>query len=488
MSEIKPKIKTRFAPSPTGLMHFGNVRAALFNYLFAKQQGGHFLLRIEDTDKVRSEVIFSDAILKDLEWLGLTWDEGPFYQSEREKLYQDFYDQLLDTNYAYPCFCTEQQLSITRKLQLSRGEPPRYPGTCRQLSEQAKEKKLAEGIKPTLRFHIPRGGIVEFEDLVKGPQRFENDHMGDFIIRRSDMTPPFMFCNAIDDALMGVTHALRGDDHLTNTPRQILIQKALGIAVPHYGHFPTILGPDGARLSKRNGSRSIQELREEGFHPLGIINYMARLGHYYENPEFQTLENLIEHFQLSKISHSPAHFDPQQLHYWQKETMHRLSLAEFVALISPFVENQIPKDKTELFASTVQPNIVMPHESSAWLDAIFAKQLIYTGEEGAVIHKTGPDFFLKAVQLLETHTTEKTEFHFKAWLEQLQTSTGLKGKALFFPLRAALTAMLHGPELARIIELMGIEQTIQRFKEAADFAKNHKSQNPQNPQNPHHSS
>ncbi len=469
MSETKHICKTRFAPSPTGLMHFGNLRAALFNYLFTRQQGGVFLLRIEDTDQLRSEKSYAETILQDLNWLGIHWDEGPFYQSERQAIYDEYYYQLEDSGFAYPCFCTEQQLSMTRKVQLSRGEPPRYPGTCRNLSEQAKEQKLTEGLKPTLRFHILRGGVVEFEDAVKGPQRFENDHIGDFIIRRGDGTAPFMFCNAIDDALMGITYALRGDDHLTNTPRQILILKTLGLAVPNYGHFPTILGPDNSPLSKRNGSRSLKDLREEGYHPLGLLNYLARLGHYYSDPGYQNLQALIDHFKLAHISTSPAHYDSDQLAYWQKEAMHRVPLEEFCQLIAPYTEEQVPKDKQPIFAAVIQANIVMPHEAKRWAEALFAPHLTYAGEEGAVIHHAGSEFFKTVIRLLES---AKDNFVFSDWLSHCQLETGFKGKALFFPLRAALTAELHGPELARIIELMGIDFALKRLQAAAEYAKN----------------
>jgi len=207
-------------------MHFGNLRTALFNYLYARHYNGSFLLRIEDTDMARSEAQYTDAILTDLRWLGLEWQEGPYHQSERQAIYNDYYEALEKKGRVYPCFCTEEQLAITRKVQLASGKPPRYSGTCRHLSQEAILAKRASGLSFTLRFEVSNDAVVEFEDLVKGPQRFETEHIGDFIIRRNDGTASFMFCNALDDALLGVTHALRGDDHLTNTPRQILILQA----------------------------------------------------------------------------------------------------------------------------------------------------------------------------------------------------------------------------------------------------------------------
>jgi glutamyl-tRNA synthetase len=467
MSSAILKIKTRFAPSPTGLMHFGNVRTALFNYLYAKHLGGIFLLRIEDTDIARSELQFRDALLNDLEWLGILWQEGPYYQSERQTIYNDFYQHLETSNRAYPCFCSEEQLALTRKVQLASGQPPRYPGTCRQLSAAEIERRKAAGIPFTLRFEVANGQKVQFEDLIKGPHQFETDHIGDFIIRRQDGSASFMFCNAIDDALMEVTHALRGDDHLTNTPRQLLILQALGLKAPQYGHFPTILGPDSRPLSKRNGSRSIKELRESGFLPIGINNYLARLGHYDPDQNLLDLETLSQHFDLKHISHAPAHYDAMQLNHWQKESMHRCTAEECWQRIAEYVEDWVPADKKQLFVETVQPNLVMPVDSLQWAMAIFEEDLVYNDEVGLIIREAGAEFFGMALELLNDPS-----IHFSNIVQGLQQKTGRKGKAVFFPLRAALTAVLHGPELAKIMELMGLEKVKARLTRSATYAKN----------------
>ncbi len=465
-------LKTRFAPSPTGLMHFGNLRTALFNYLYAKRFNGSFLLRIEDTDRTRSETQYTDAILTDLRWLGLEWQEGPYHQSERQAIYNDHYALLEKEGRVYPCFCTEKQLAMTRKVQLASGQPPRYPGTCKKLSAEAVLAKRASGLPFTLRFEVPQQSTVEFEDLVKGPQRFETDHIGDFIIRRHDGTASFMFCNAIDDALLVVTHALRGDDHLTNTPRQILILQALALPIPHYGHFPTILGPDSKPLSKRNGSRAIQDLREEGFLPLGILNYLARLGHYDADQALLNLETLCAHFDLSHISSSPAHYDSAQLNHWQKEAMHHCTATECWQQISPYVADHVPAEKVQAFVETVQQNLVMPEDAVQWVKAIFedVMALHYSEEINKIIKETGSDFFEYAVLFINNKIG--SEWTFSALVRELQQKTGLKGKALFFPLRAALTAELHGPELAKILDLMGLESAKARLKRAADYAKN----------------
>lgn len=472
MSEKPLNCKTRFAPSPTGLMHVGNLRAALFNFLWAKQMGGHFLLRIEDTDIARSEAQFSKAILEDLSWLGITCDEGPFYQSERQAIYDEYYAVLEKSGAAYPCFCTESELALSRKLQLSRGEPPRYSGTCSQLTDEEQAQKRALGLTPALRFRIPKAKVIDFVDAVKGSQQFLSDHIGDFIIRRSDGTPPFMFCNAIDDATMGVTHALRGDDHLTNTPRQIVLLNTLGLAVPTYGHFPTILGADGTRLAKRSGSRSIQDLRQAGFHPLAILNYLSRLGHYYEDPTFKELKSLSEDFRLSHVSHSPAHYDDEQLHFWQKETLHRLTVQDwwtFVVSVVDALPSHVPEAKQLNFVPLIQPNVVMPHEALSWARALFAPEIPLLGEAASAIQNAGPAFFQEALNISLSMGASR---EFKPWLQALQSQTSCKGKALFFPIRAALTGEVLGPELAGIFEMMDFTTLLQRLEKAKEYAAN----------------
>lgn len=465
------QVKTRFAPSPTGLMHFGNLRTALFNYLFAKNQGGSFLLRVEDTDVARSEDVYRDSILKDLQWLDLEWQEGPFYQSQRQDIYNQYYQQLEKEGKVYPCFCSEEQLELTRKIQIASGQPPRYSGTCLKLSDKEIEHKKSNNQPYTLRFRVPKGETIQFEDQIKGLQRFDLDHIGDFIIRRADGSSSFMFCNAIDDALMGITHALRGDDHLTNTPRQILILKTLGLPFPLYGHFPTILGPDSRPLSKRNGSRSIHELKEEGYLPLTILNYLARLGHFIPSEiQLIDLNELGKNFSLKAISLSPAHYDSHQLDHWQKEAMHHSDLFDCLQVLKPYIEHSVPQSKMELFVQTIQQNIVMPKEAEFWAEAIFsdAEDLSIPPEIKEVFVNTGSEFFMVAFELLKEENIENLEF--KTFLDKLQQKTGKKGKALFFPLRAALTRALHGPELARVLDLIGLEKARHRLLRASDYA------------------
>jgi nondiscriminating glutamyl-tRNA synthetase len=462
---MKKSLKTRFAPSPTGLMHFGSVRTALFNYLYALRHQGSFLLRIEDTDEARSTVEFNEAILSGLNWLGIKWQDGPFYQSERKVIYETYYQQLIQNNSVYRCFCTEQQLAITRKVQMAAHQPPRYPGTCDGLSEAEREAKRAAGIPYTLRFRVKKGVVIEFEDLIKGKQRFESDHIGDFIIRRQDNSASFMFCNAIDDSSMGVTHALRGDDHLTNTPRQLLILQALKLDPPQYGHFPTILGPDSQKLSKRNGSRSIRELEDAGYLPIALLNYLVRLGHHDADTALLDKTQLVEHFDLSHIGSSPAHYDEMQLNHWQKEAMHRIDWQSCWTLVEPFVGDKVPVTQRQAFIKTVQPNLVMPKDAVAYADYLFGEVLVFNDAMVAVIKEAGVDFFKTVLSCWEDETTTADTL-----LKTLQTKTNRKGKDLFFPVRAALTGEVHGPELAKILGLLGHEKVRLRFLKALEHA------------------
>jgi glutamyl-tRNA synthetase len=279
---------TRFAPSPTGALHPGNARTALFSFLFARAGNGRFLLRIEDTDQARGSAGHAAAQMADLDWLGIAWDagpdrddgRGPYRQSERGAIYREHYHCLEQLGHAYPCFCTATELDVARKTQLASGRPPRYPGTCRSLDATARAARLASGRRPALRFRVPESGSIAFDDLVRGPQSIETAGLGDFLIRRADGGTVFFFCNAVDDALMGVTHVLRGDDHLSNTPRQLLLLQALALPRPIYGHLPLLLDPDGLPQSKRRNSVTIAQLREEGFLPEAVSNYLLRLGHH----------------------------------------------------------------------------------------------------------------------------------------------------------------------------------------------------------------
>jgi glutamyl-tRNA synthetase len=455
-------MKSRFCPSPTGYVHLGNMRTALFNALLADSvPDGQFLLRIEDTDPERSKDEYVTAVEEDLQWLGLPWDEGPYFQSKRQAIYDQYYAQLESIGRAYPCFCSDRELLLTRKFQQAAGKPPRYTGTCRKLTQEQRDEKIAEGIQPTLRFHVEDSEFIHFEDLVRGKQRFNGVDIGDFVIRRANGTSPFMFCNAIDDALMGVTHALRGEDHLTNTPRQVLILQALQLRVPSYGHISLIVGPDGSPLSKRHGSRSIRELRESGFLPIAIVNYLARLGHYYADESFMTIAELSAQFKVENLGRSPARYDEKQLERWQHEAISRLSVEQLRAWIGEEHLIDVPEEMRNEFCKAIQPNIQYPKDAAPWAQSFFTSELNYDDDQIGIIKTAGKAFFQEAAQ----HGTD-----YAAMTTALKNNCGAKGKGLFQPLRVALTGDLHGPELEKILHVMGVERAKARLEKASSLA------------------
>lgn len=463
-------IKTRFAPSPTGHMHVGNLRTALFNFLYARKFNGSFLLRIEDTDQTRSETIYEKSLLDDLKWLGVDIDEGPFYQSKRQEIYDGYYKKLVNEKFAYPCFCSDAALALSRKMQLASGKPPRYSGICRNLTEDEVLKKTSQGEKPSLRFHVANGFNIEFEDAIKGSQKFLSDDIGDFIIRRSDGTASFMFCNAIDDSLMDVTHALRGDDHLTNTPRQILILEALKLRVPTYGHFPMINGSDGKKLSKRNGNKSVGELKNAGFLPEAILNQLSRLGHNYTNNALMTTNQLAEHFDLSCISNSPAQFDEGALLHWQKESILHMSNIEFAAYIKHYLSESISDDKLLDFANLIHSNITFGTGANIWYE-IFVKKEFNYGSHGAILSATPEGFFESLINYWIENKSMDLEELYKKSLEHQKSTFNVAGKKLFMPVRIALTGMVEGPELPKIIKFLGHLECLELFERAKNYVK-----------------
>lgn len=460
-------IKTRFAPSPTGLMHLGNARTALFNALFAYHHQGVFLLRIEDTDQERSLPTYAQNLMENLRWLGLIWQEGPdiddksanYYQSERQTVYNHYYTQLIEQNQAYPCFCSPQELALSRKLQRAAGQAPRYAGTCAHLSATEVEKKREQGLKPTLRFRLPRNETVSFTDLVKGVQQFATNDIGDFIIQRADGTPAFFFCNAVDDALMGVTHVFRGEDHLTNTPRQQLLLQALNFQIPQYGHIALIVGDDGAPLSKRNGSLSINELQEMGWLSPAVINYLARLGHTYEDNRFLQLTELAEQFSVTHLGKAPAKFDKQQLKHWQQLAVSHASNEALWQWMGESVHALVPTSLQSLFIETVRANVVFPEEALSWAKILFTEDWQVDTTAQTHIHEAGKTFFTHALQALADSGGDYAQL-----VDQLKKTSGMKGKKLFMPLRAGLTGVTHGPEMANLLPLMGVAQAQKRLQ------------------------
>jgi nondiscriminating glutamyl-tRNA synthetase len=465
---------TRFAPSPTGELHLGNARTALFNFLLARHGGGRFLLRIEDTDSERSLESHTAAVLEDLRWLGTAWDagpdredeRGPYRQSERGALYARHFETLEASSAAYPCFCTPLELEASRRARLASGQPPRYAGTCRDLGEPERERRRSEGRPATLRFRVPPGRRVEFIDLVHGPQSFLSDDIGDFVIRRADGSAAFFFGNAIDDASMGVTHVLRGEDHLTNTPRQLLLLEALSLPAPRYGHVSLILGSDGAPLSKRHGAASVRELRERGYRPEALVNHLFRLGHSSSEHGLLTLESMARAFDPAHLGRSAAHFDARQLDVWQKEAVHALSGEEARRWLASVLPGRLDESAARAFIAAVLPNVVLPEDARAWAEIVFGAPPALEPEAEALVREAGSDYFAAAARAAAAEGGRDLA----AIAGAVRAATGRKGAALYMPLRAALTGRRHGPELAPLLQAMPAGQARARLARFAGSA------------------
>lgn len=472
-------IKTRFAPSPTGYIHLGNARTAIINALACQcsdvsGQEGRFVLRIEDTDRERSSEKYIEGVCEDFERLGLHWHEGeamggefaPYRQSQRLSVYQAYFDQLLELGYAYRCFCSQTDLAQMRREQKLSGAPPRYDGRCRRLDEATWQERLSKGTPYVLRFNTafnhPTDAEVIFTDLVKGKQRFPRHDIGDFIIRKEDGMPTFFFSNAVDDSLMNISHVLRGDDHLTNTPRQMMILQALGLRLPKYGHLSTVLGEDGTPLSKRNGSRSIREMLSEGWLPLAIINYLSRLGHYYASDELLSITQLGREFRFAHIGKAAAKFDWSLLSHWQRQALMRMDEVSLWQWMANDVRDQVKPEYQGLFAKTVAANILLPSEAVDYARMIYQEDLYFTPQQEEIIKQTPGDFFLEALKVYQDGGD------FFAITQSVKTKTGCKGKQLFQPLRIALTAQNHGPEMGLLLQLIPRELVVRRLHHWCD--------------------
>lgn len=464
-------IRTRFAPSPTGLLHLGNIRTALFNFLLARRTEGSLLLRLEDTDAARGHERYAMALQEDLRWLGFTWDEGPgvggphgpYAQSRRGEIYRQHFAALESQGRAYPCFCSEQELAVSRKTRLAAGLPPRYSGRCRTLTAEEVRERLARGLSATLRFHVEDGSTVEFDDKVRGHQVFKTDEIGDFIIRRSDGTPAFFFCNAVDDALMGVSLVVRGEDHLANTPRQLLLLRALDLPAPVYAHIAMVVGADGAPLSKRTGSRSAQELRAAGYLPLAINNYLARLGHTYASNELMGLTELAAGFSVDRLHKAPARYDETQLLYWQREAIRRSSADTLWEWMNGETRALVSTAQRAEFIETVRANVTFPADARHWARILFTEEVPISRAARETLDGAGSDFFKRALRAIDSMPVDFNNFS-----RTFRDATGVSGKKLFRPLRAALTGEVDGPELARLLALMTRERVRERLRRASE--------------------
>jgi glutamyl-tRNA synthetase len=465
------RITSRFAPSPTGELHLGNARTALFSWLFARHHAGRFVLRIEDTDMERSREAYTAALMDDLAWLGLAWDAGPglvtdaaageeYRQSRRGAVYARHSATLDARGLTYPCYCTPLELDLSRKSQLAAGRPPRYAGTCRELSPEARVRKSAQGISPTTRFRVPTGRLVEFADMVHGAQRFATDDIGDFILRRADGSAAFFFSNAIDDAEMGITHVLRGEDHLTNTPRQLLVLEALGLRAPTYGHLSLLVGADGAPLSKRHGATSVREFRERGYLPSALANHLFRLGHSSGENGVLSLDAMAKHFTVKHLGRAPARFEESQLNVWQREVAHHMPLEESERWLAAETPENIDGERRRAFIAAIRPNVLLPRDVARWREVVFGPTPVLDAEALARIREAGAPFFRAAADAAATDPS------LDAIVSAVKAATGAKGQALWKPLRLALTGAPEGPELAPLLASMtatSIHERLSRY-------------------------
>jgi glutamyl-tRNA synthetase len=457
---------TRFAPSPTGELHLGNARTALFNQLLARHTGGRFLLRIEDTDLERSRESHTMALLADLRWLGIEWDagpdredeRGPYRQSQRGALYAQYFDELERRGAVYPCFCTPLELSLARRAQLAAGQPPRYAGTCRDLAAAERAERQGRGLPATLRFRVPAGERVAFLDLVHGEQSFLTDDIGDFVVRRADGSAAFFFSNAVDDARMGVTQVLRGEDHLANTPRQLLLLAALGLAAPSYGHVALILGADGTPLSKRHGAVSVRAYRERGYLPAALLNHLFRLGHSSALHGMLSLAEMARAFDPAHLGRAPARFDEQQLAVWQKDAVHRLSASAARSWLAAVLPSELDQRAADAFIAALLPNLVLPEDARPWIDIVFGAPPALEPAGAELVRGAGSRYFSAAAAAAQRDGSDLTGI-----AAAVRAATGRRGAELYMPLRMALTGRTHGPELAPLLKAMPPGKALERL-------------------------
>ena len=479
-------VRVRFAPSPTGSLHVGSARTALYNYLYARHNGGTMVLRIEDTDLKRSTSEHDASIIGDLSWLGLRADEGPdvggpfgpYRQSERADLYEAGVRRLLADGRAYHCFCPQELLDLRKEQQLARGEMPKYDRRCAALAAAEVESRLAAGEQAALRFRVPEGP-VSFDDLIHGPITFSSDVIGDFIIKRTDGGFSYNFAVVIDDAGMEITHVIRGEDHITNTARQLMLFSALGHPAPVYGHHSLILATDGSKLSKRHGATSIGDFRGMGYLSGAMVNYLALLSwHPADEREKFTLGELVEEFDMGRVSRSPAIFDIQKLNWLNGLYMRELDATALAALITPYLAEagiELAPVQREVVAEAVQANLVVLSDAPRYA-AVFVEEIdpATCASATALLAPGAGTLFELAREafgaLPEEYVPSAEARECLRRLAEAAKERGIKGKSIYQPLRAALSGRDEGPELFYLVGALGKSRILARLEAAAAFA------------------
>lgn len=480
------EVRVRYAPSPTGHLHIGNARTALFNYLFARNQGGKFIIRIEDTDVKRNVEGGEESQLKYLKWLGMDWDEsidigggyGPYRQTERLDIYSKYWQELLDRGLAYRCYCSEEELEQEREAQIGRGETPRYSGQHRDLSLEQQQIFEAEGRVPSIRFRVPEGRTYAFDDIVKGSISFDTAEMGDFVIVKKDGIPTYNFAVVLDDYLMKISHVLRGEDHISNTPRQLMIYEAFGWEPPQFGHMTLIVNEQRKKLSKRDESiiQFISQYDDLGYLPEAMFNFITLLGWSPEGEqEIFTRDELVSVFNPERLSKSPAVFDTQKLSWMNNEYLKKTDLSRLVDLCLPHLQKagRAAAQMDEVGRAWVTDLVALHQDKLRYaaeivpMTELFFRDTIEDEAEAVDVlaEEQVPvvlQAFLTRIQAAET--TFQVD-GIKEMIKAVQKETGFKGKQLFMPIRAALTGQNHGPDLNQSLALLGKDKVIRRLRE-----------------------
>jgi nondiscriminating glutamyl-tRNA synthetase len=480
MLDLK-KIRVRYAPSPTGFLHIGGARSALFNYLFAKKHQGQFIIRIEDTDVERNVAGGEVSQIRDLNWLGIIPDESPlqpnpqyapYRQMERLATYQKYAEQLIQQGHAYHCYCSEAELERSREEQLANGiNAPQYNRRCLHLSQSEKQAFIHEGRKPVIRIKLNDHLKIDFVDLVRGPVSFNNDDIGDWVLIKSNGIPTYNFAVVIDDYLMDITHVFRGEEHLSNTPKQIQIYQYLNFPIPHFGHMTIIVNDQGKKLSKRDASivQFMSQYRDMGYLPEAIFNFILLLGWSPEGTqEIFTKQQAIDAFDANRLSSSPSMFDPQKMNWLNNYYIKQLTEEAYWKMIAPFINQATGTDKfsetqLKMLSNLFKEQILYGSQIIDLIKPILTPTFVFDDESTALISspegKQALHLFIEKFKLL----SEINGPSIKAIFKSIQTETGLKGKPLFMPVRLKLTGQLHGAELANVIPMLGKDITLQRL-------------------------
>jgi len=463
----QPKeIRTRFAPSPTGYLHIGGARTALFNWLYARHHQGKFILRIEDTDQIRSTEESTQAILDAMTWLGLGWDEGPYYQARRVDIHRELVEKLIDENKAYYCTCSPDELEEKRKEALRAGRKPKYDGACR-------EKGLARSADSVVRFRCPDYGVTVVNDVIKGTITFSNEELDDLVIERADGYPTYNFAVVVDDAQMGITHVLRGDDHVNNTPRQILLYEALGYEVPHFGHVPMILGSDKARLSKRHGATSVMAYKDMGFLPEALVNYLVRLGWSHGDQEIFSMTELVDLFDLNAVGKSAAIFNPEKLLWLNAHYIKEYPREELSAAIMPFwiakgldvSDRDFMNHAADDLRSRSKTLVEMAESGEFYFNA----EVTYDPEAAIKFLTPEVEGHLQAVGRELPTLDDYSKTGIEKFLRRFTEEQGLKLKVIAQPLRVALTGKTVSPGIDDVMITLGKDRVVKRIAKAVEF-------------------